>query len=42
VATGNGDGVMPAFRPSRPGVYIMAITNVQTGQTQYIKVRTRR
>lgn len=39
VGTGSGEGVLPVFEPTRPGTYIMALRNVQTGEVVYIKVR---
>ena len=33
---------LPVFEASRRGTIIVAMTNVQTGETQYIKVRVRR
>lgn len=38
IALPNGTGDVPVFRVDRGGVYIIAITNVATGATQYLKV----
>jgi hypothetical protein len=39
-ATSDSTGAMslPAFRPARPGLYVVAMTNVETGQTLYVRV----
>lgn len=42
VGTAGGTGTMPVFEASRAGVYVLALTNVATGEVQYIKVRVRR
>ena len=37
---GGADGsTLPVFRPATKGTYIIAMTNVQTGATTYIKVK---
>lgn len=37
---GGADGsVLPAFRVDKKGEYVVAVTNVQTGETMYIKVK---
>jgi hypothetical protein len=36
-----GTGRLPVFEVSQNGVYIIAMTNVQTGETIYIKVEAR-
>lgn len=42
VANSNGQAVLPVFRTTRPGVVIMALRNVQTGEVRYVKVNVRR
>jgi len=39
VATGSGEGVLPVFRPTKPGIYIMALINQSNGSVTYIKIK---
>jgi hypothetical protein len=41
VATSDGQGALSVFTPTRRGIFIVAFVNVQTGETRYIKVRSR-
>lgn len=38
VPTANGDGTLPVFRPTRKGVYILALVDQKTGNSTYVKV----
>jgi hypothetical protein len=41
VVAADGKAVLPVFRVTRPGLYILNLRNVQTGQVAYVKVRAR-
>jgi len=42
VVTQNGDAVLPVFRPTQRGIYVLLLRNVQTGAIAYVKAEVGR
>jgi hypothetical protein len=42
VVTPGGDAVLPVFRPTERGIFVIVLRNVQTGQVVYLKAEVRR